>query len=515
MRRSILCGGLLLLAAVPVRAEAPAPKVVAEVWEAAYLDGAKMGHQHTVVHQVERDGQKLFRTTKTMTLTLKRYTSVVNQRLAAATEETADGKVVSETLTQFLDRGQITQSGRVEGDQLVVRTPSDPGGRTVPWDDKVLGLYRQERLFQDRKVKPGDRFQFLDYQLPFLSAVTMDVVVKDPQEIDVLAVKKEGEAPKGERAKKTLLRAEVTPGKVKVGDNNFALPRLVVWLDEERRPVRQESDLPGLGRLTLYRTTKEVAVEEGAAPALLPDLGLNTLIKLDRRIDRPHDAREIVYRITVTGDDDPASTFVRDGRQQVEHLEGNHFELHVRPVREPGEAEGPGGRPRDEFLKSSYFLDSDNEHVQGLAKRLAGDETDPWRVAQGMERWVHEKMKGSTSVGFATASQVCRDLTGDCRQHAMLLAALCRAAGIPSRTAVGLVYVDDPDRGPLLGFHMWTEVWVKGRWLMLDAVLGKGSVGAAHLKVADHSWHDTQTLAPLLPVTRVLGRIKVEVVAVK
>jgi transglutaminase-like putative cysteine protease len=123
-------------------------------------------------------------------------------------------------------------------------------------------------------------------------------------------------------------------------------------------------------------------------------------------------------------------------------------------------------------------------------------------------------MKGSTSVGISPASQVCRDLTGDCRQHGMLLAALCRAAGIPARTAVGLVYVDDPGRGPILGFHMWTEVWIKGQWLMLDAVLGRGSVGAAHLKVADHTWHDTQTLAPLLPVTRVLGKIKVEVVSV-
>ena len=97
----------------------------------------------------------------------------------------------------------------------------------------------------------------------------------------------------------------------------------------------------------------------------------------------------------------------------------------------------------------------------------------------------------------------------------MLTAALCRAAGVPSRTAVGLVYVDDPDRGPVFGFHMWTEVWVKGQWLGLDATLGQGGVGAAHLKIADHSWRDIQTLAPLLPVTRVLGKTRIEVVSVK
>jgi transglutaminase-like putative cysteine protease len=97
----------------------------------------------------------------------------------------------------------------------------------------------------------------------------------------------------------------------------------------------------------------------------------------------------------------------------------------------------------------------------------------------------------------------------------MLTAALCRAAGVPARTAVGLVYLQDRERGPVLGFHMWTEVWVHGQWLAIDATLGRGSIGAGHLKIADHSWQDTQTLAPLLPVVRALGKVKVEVVSVK
>jgi hypothetical protein len=515
MRRFLSGSVLALVAVLPLRAEGPAGKVVAETWEAAYLDGARMGHQHTVIRQLEVGGRKVYRTTKTMTLTLRRYNSVVTQRIAASTDETADGKVVGLALTQFLDPDRrLTQEGRVQDGRLVVSTPSEPAGRAVDWDPNVVGLYGQERMFQERKARPGDRFRFLDYQLPFLSTVTMDVAVKDREGADVLVPGKDRERPRAERQKKELLRVEVTPGKVRVGGAEIALPRLVLWLDDGRVPVRQESEMPGLGKLTLYRATKDIALEEGAAPALLPDLGLNALVKLDRAIDRPHEAREVVYRITVKGDDDPVSTFTRDARQRVENRDGNSFDLHVHAVREPQDVEGPG-KPGEEFLKSSYFLDSDDARVRDIARRVGGDETDPWRKAQKLEGWVHENMRGSTAVAFATAGQVARELTGDCRQHAMLLAALCRAAGIPARTAVGLVYDNDPERGPLLAFHMWTEVWVKSQWLMLDATLGKGSVGAAHLKVADHSWHDTQTLAPLLPVTRVLGRIKVEVVSVK
>jgi transglutaminase-like putative cysteine protease len=514
MRRALRWCGLFLLAALPVRAETPVAKKVEETWEAAYLEGAKMGYQHSLVEQVERDGRKLFRTTKTMLLTLRRYNSVVEMRWVSGTEETAEGKVVGVSFIQPVAAGQFVQTGRVEGDRLIVSTPSDPDGKAVPWNADVIGLYRQDHLFQDRKIKSGDRFRFLDYQLPFLSAVTMDVAVKKDEHSDVLVARKGGDKARGERVKKSLLRVEVTPGKVTVGETSIQLPRLVMWLDSERRPVREESELPGLGRLTLYHTTKAVAVEEGVAPALLPDLGLNSMVRLDRPLARPHESREVVYRITVSGDDDPAGTFVRDGRQRIEAVEGNRFLLRVRPVREPQEVENLG-KVKEEYLQSSYFLDSDDEGIRAVARRETADETDPWRKAQRLEKWVHENMKGSTAVGFARASQVCRDLTGDCRQHGMLLAALCRAAGIPARTPVGLVYSTDDDGKGLLVFHMWTEVWVHGQWLMLDATLGRGSVGAGHLKVTDHSWHDIQTLAPLAPVTRVLSKVRVEVVTEK
>jgi hypothetical protein len=63
-----------------------------------------------------------------------------------------------------------------------------------------------------------------------------------------------------------------------------------------------------------------------------------------------------------------------------------------------------------------------------------------------------------------------------------------------------------------MGFHMWTEVWVQNQWIPLDATLGQGYVGAMHLKVTDHSWHDTRSQTPLLPLIRVLGKMQIDVV---
>jgi hypothetical protein len=55
---------------------------------------------------------------------------------------------------------------------------------------------------------------------------------------------------------------------------------------------------------------------------------------------------------------------------------------------------------------------------------------------------------------------------------------------------------------------------VHGQWLPIDATLGRNYVGATHLKIADHSWHDTQALTPLLPVVRVVGKVSIQVVSV-
>src|SRR5581483_1481202 len=148
MKRYFSYCGVVLFLALPLHAQQPAaePKIVLDVWDALYLNGAKTGYQRTTVEERQRDGQKIFHTTRLMHITLKRYEGVITQRLALSTDETPEGKVVGVSMTQHLDKDRkIVQSGRVEGDNLIVRTPSEPDGKIVPWKDGVVGYYGQER----------------------------------------------------------------------------------------------------------------------------------------------------------------------------------------------------------------------------------------------------------------------------------------------------------------------------------------------------------------------------------
>ena len=59
MRRQLLWCVLVLLTAVPARADQKPPRLVEETWDAAYVEGLKTGFYHTIVHEIERDGRRV------------------------------------------------------------------------------------------------------------------------------------------------------------------------------------------------------------------------------------------------------------------------------------------------------------------------------------------------------------------------------------------------------------------------------------------------------------------------
>src|ERR1022692_4434290 len=188
MKRLFPWIGVVLLVVSPLRAE-PTPKPVKETWDAVYIEGGKAGYFHTTVREIERDGKKLLACTQAMQLGVKRDGKVVTMRIETGTDETADGKVVGVSLTQFAGAGKLTQTGRVDDGQLLLRTSASDEVIKKPWDDSVIRLARQDRLFEEKKVKPGDRFSYLSYEPTLQVVTTMRVRVVDAEEVDVLEVK--------------------------------------------------------------------------------------------------------------------------------------------------------------------------------------------------------------------------------------------------------------------------------------------------------------------------------------
>lgn len=496
----ILVLALPALAAEPAVKAPPAGKVVYESWDAAYLDGTRAGYVHTIVREKDDGKQKLYTTISTLELLLKRYKDTIRTSMETGTVETADGKVTKVAMKQFLAKQQVLEMrGVVQGQQLHVQVLQGAMkvDKKIPWDDNVLGLYKEQQIFKDRKAKPGDKFSYPHFEPVINSVVTVNVEVKDYEELTI----------NGKKGKYLLVIAK--PAKIET----LQLPATRFWLDKDLRAVRFQVQMEGLGNLVMVETTQKEALKP-VVPAQLPDIG--QMLALDKPIPNHLRQDSVVYRITLPKDNgDLKTAFASDDRQEVKNVIGKSFELHVKAVRAPKKMANPG-KPAKEFLESNYFICWKDEEpwwainppslVQKHAAKAVGMEKDPWKQARLIERWVNRNMKSvNFTEAMATADHVAKTLEGDCTEFAMLTAAMCRAVGVPSRTAMGLVYVDSRNGGPgSLAYHMWTEVWIDGQWLALDATLGAGYIGAGHLKITDHSWYKTESLKPLLPVTRVV-----------
>jgi transglutaminase-like putative cysteine protease len=148
-----------------------------------------------------------------------------------------------------------------------------------------------------------------------------------------------------------------------------------------------------------------------------------------------------------------------------------------------------------------------------MAAQIAPQETDPWKLACAIEKFVAGAVRNKNfSSAFATAAEVARSLEGDCTEHAVLMAAVCRVRKIPARVAFGLVYLQ---REHGFAYHMWNEVWIRDRWVPMDPTLGLRGIGADHIKLGDSNLSGGSPLAELLAVVQVFGRLELEVLEVE
>jgi hypothetical protein len=494
-------------AAPKAATQAQTGKTVRDDWDIAYLDGVRVGYVRLVVQEfTQPNGAKFLAARRTLSLTVRRGPDVARIEAVTGTDETPDGKVLGVFMQQGLGtQVQQTLRGTVQGNQLHITAEGKISNfdKNIPWNPAVLGTLGELDLLKKRKPKPGEKFDYLTFEPTIDSIVTVRVVVEKFEEVSIA-----NQRPK-------LLQVTATPDQIA----GAQLPSQLLWFDAEYEIRRTMTMMPGFGILVVERSDRAKAMQP-LNNGQLPDIMERQAVKLSRRLPQAHALQSIVYRITLPNDRDPAKTFAQDERQTVRSVQGQTVEVEVQARRSPPDVvpTGADANPGPEFLQSNFFITSDDAGVKQHARVAVGAETDPWRKALLIEKWVNHNMKVQNfENAMVPAFKVAQTLTGDCTEFSMLAAAMCRAAGVPSRVAIGLVYVDrPPPRQAFFGFHMWTEVYVRGAWVAIDATLGQGSVGPGHLKIADHSWHDTPALTPLLPLMRVLlAQPAIEIVEAK
>lgn len=480
-------------------------KLVYETWDAIFVKSMHIGYVHTTVREFEKDGSKFLYATKELKQTVSRFGQRVEMSEEETTFETPDGKVLVYRRRQGVGRNQqvLAVTGTVSGRQISLKGEGAAAGMNemVPWPEGVIGIARETEIMKGKTLKPGESFTYQMFagQVNWVAKYT--VTMKAVESLSLYA---------GEPAKEYhKVESVMDPIRDKTGAV-FALPASTVWHDPATGwAVKAEFDMPPLGGLmTVTRTTREAATK---APGAVPELFDVQSIKLNQVVENIHNLAEVTYGVTVSKDPDPMSLFARDRRQKADQFNATDktFALTVRN----GSARLDAAKPADEaYIKEclgvSYYIDWDKPETKTHAARaIAGLPANATALekAKAIEKWVRQNMRSTEfSQAMSSCNSVAQSLSGDCTEYSMLACGMCRSQGIPARTNLGLVYAPDRNGVPFLAFHMWFDVYADGQWTAMDGTLALGHVGPGHIKISDVTWHNETSMAPLLPVMRVL-----------
>ena len=486
--------------AAPVPGASPEDR---ETWEIYTIEGTRVGYGRTAISHTIHGARKAMRIEGLNHLSVMRFGQKTEQDIRFTSIETPEGQLIELDCEIRGGTAPLRTVGHVDGGRLELEmvVQGRRAATTIPWSEDYGGFYAVEQSLLRRPMEPGQRRNLRALVAGFNQIATIELVAKQFESVQL------------PDKTNSLLRIDSV--------TRFADGQSMdgsMWMDRSGEVLKTRSEAM---KLESVRATKEMALAGGEKAEF--DIGTDMTVKVDRPLARPHETKRVVYRVELDGGD-PSTVFPSGPSQRVKATGMHAAEVTVyalRPGRRgsavgqdaAGAGEKPADLPTDNDRQPNNLIQSDDEKVAALAIQAAGDEKDPWKLALKLERFVSDYVVNKDfSQAFATAAEVARNPEGDCTEHAVLLAALARACGIPARVAIGLVYMDGRQ---MFGYHMWTEVYVEKQWIAIDATLGRGGIGAGHLKLAHSNLHGASAYSSFLPVVQVVGRLKISIADVE
>jgi len=267
----------------------------------------------------------------------------------------------------------------------------------------------------------------------------------------------------------------------------------ISWLCPDGRVLRQETPFG----LTLVACSAEEAAAYARKPAT--DVLGKTAIPTEGRVKCPRTCQSLLIRIS--GSSLQPEDLTTPRQQVLKAIDPNTVLLHVDAEGELSGRRSTGTLPETirKYLRAGPFIQSDDPQIREVARRITGELSSPAERAAAICDWVYTHIEKTAASGIPSAVDVLHNLKGDCNEHAVLFTALARAAGLPARVLLGLVYSSDG-----FYYHAWPAVYLDG-WHELDPTFGQQSVDATHIALTEGEG------AAQLRLLGIIGRIRVRV----
>ena len=468
------------------------PQETRETWMSIYQQGRKIGYTHRTFSPREQGfglREEVFMRIQTMGvvqgITLKTE-GVLNQDMTLAAFDFDLGS----NLFSFHARGKVDR----ERISIVTKVAGDERLYEVSLKEPVQlsqGVFAKA-LHAD--LKPGEE---------------LSVLVFDPMTMGSRPVRLSFA---GEETVMIMGRSQT----LKKYAVDFMGSRQYAWVDREGDVVREV----GILGIALEKTTREEALAGLAASG---SADLTDVASVDARLRIPDPEGLQGLKVKLSGIDDGAlmlaggrQTYVqglltvrKEGRGESPiNRRDSHGGKHYGKQRESA---GPAGgehrvgelKNRATYLASTPFIQTSNPAIRTQAGAIVAGNDGDEQKARKIIAWVFKNIEKRPVLSVSNAVETMKNRAGDCTEHAVLVAALSRAAGIPTLIETGLVY----QRGRFY-YHAWNAFWLDdwGGWVTGDAVMNQLPADVTHLRFVRGE------VEKQLDLMGVVGKIKLQVI---
>jgi hypothetical protein len=433
-------------------------------WMNILQNGRKIGSSHTTISKMTKG----YLLKETLYIRLKTMGLIQDLILKTAGKLNKDFTLSSFDFEISSGRFNFSAQGSVSGNVLSVKTHNF--GSTKNIHTKI-----NERIYASSGIvnaayasgmKPGDEFS-----LNVFNPVSMS---SEPVIIKVIG-------------KENILNMGIQKNSMKVAIQYQGATQLA-WIGENGEVVREK----GLLGFSLEKTTRKNALF-GLLAESSQDLTEIASVKSNIIFENPLKLERIKVEISGINTKD---VHIESGRQV---LKDNVLIIQKEDLTKLPDVINNMNTIPDRFVKPEPFIESDHPKILNLVEKIVTEDDTPLEKANKLMTWVHKNIEKRPVLSLPDALATLINKVGDCNEHAVLLTALLRAAGIPARIEAGLVYLNGR-----FYYHAWNLLYI-GNWITADSLFGQLPADVTHIRFS------SGTMRQQLDIMHIIGKVRLKI----
>ncbi len=366
---------------------------------------------------------------------------------------------VSSGRFDFIAKGSVSDTEL----SLETGTPGSMQSTSMPLQEKIYFTSGIIQAASAGNLNPGDRLTLRVFDPVALGQDSILLSVLGDEEIQVMD--------RSVTATKISLKLKVSTQ--------------LAWIDTNGDILKET----GMLGISLEKTTREKAMY---GLPIQPSQDLTDMASIPANLDihNPEALSVLKARITGITDEDidlhgRRQTYV-DGILTVRRESMKKLPAHINwKVRRWS---------KNPFLEASPFIQSNHPAIIKLVTDITSENDSPLEKARKIMAWIEKNIKKRPVLSLPDALSTLENRIGDCNEHAVLFAAMARAAYLPTKVEAGVVYLNGR-----FFYHAWNLVDLgRSDWITADALFNQIPADVTHIRLTSGAQEDQLNILGLI-----------------